>query len=452
MKKIARFGFHRLQVLFAEFFGLGRAVTISVLIFTGLVVVSAVFWFFYSAPPSTIVITTGQENTTFHRSAKRYADILKRNGVTVKILTSSGSEENLKRLADPKFHVDIGFVQGGIADRVKADNLMSLGSIAYQPIYVFYRGTKPIDVLSELKGKRVAIGESGSGAQILAKKLLSMNGIEPGGDTSLLEIDSDDAAQDLVSGKIDAIFLMSESAEGKTIRTLMRAPQVHLYSFSQADGYVRRIHYLNKLELPKGALDFGKDIPPENVRLVGPSIELIVRDDLHPALSDLLLEAAREVHGRPGLLRKQGEFPAPHEREYPISEDAQRYYKSGKSFFYRVLPYTLASLLSRILVAFIPMLMILIPGIKIIPKIYRWRVNLGIYRWYRALLGVEQELIGDVSAEKQQELRERLDYIEQVVNGMRVPASFAEQFYVLRGHIGFVRDRLLKKTVNADTV
>ncbi|RJX33708.1 MAG: C4-dicarboxylate ABC transporter substrate-binding protein [Oxalobacter sp.] len=452
MKKIAKISFNRLQVMFSEFFGLGRAVTMSAVIFTALVVVSAVFWFFYSAPPSTIVISTGQEGTMFHRNAKKYAEILKRKNVTLKILTSSGSEENLKRLADPNVHVDIGFVQGGIADRVKADNLVSLGSIAYQPIYVFYRGDKPVELLSQLKGKRVAVGASGSGAQILAKKLLSMNGIEPGGETQLLEIDSDDAAKEMLAGKIDAIFLMSESAEGKTIRTLMRAPQVHLYNFIQADGYVRRIHYLNKLELPRGSLNFGKNLPAENVSLVGPSIELIARNDLHPALSDLLLEAAREVHGRRGLLRKQGEFPAPHEREYPISEDAQRYYKSGKSFLYRALPYTLASLLSRLLVAFVPMLVILIPGIKIIPKIYRWRINLGIYRWYRALLGVEQELVGELTPQKHEELRERIDYIEQVVNGMRVPASFAEQFYVLRGHIGFVRERLMRKSQSADAV
>lgn len=452
MKNIAKGSFNRLQVMFAEFFGLGRAVTMSAVVFTVLVVVSAVFWFFYSAPPSTIVITSGPEGTMFRRTADRYAKILARQNVKLKILDSEGSEQNLKRLADPAFHVDIGFVQGGIADRAKIDNLVSLGSIAYQPIYVFYRGTKPMELLSQLKGKRVAIGEEGSGAHVLALKLLSMNGIEPGGATQLLETDSDDAAKELVAGKIDAVFLMSESAEGKTIRTMMRDPKVHVYSFTQADGYVRRVHYLNKMELPKGALDFGNNLPATNVSLIGPSIELVARNDLHPAISDLLLEAAREVHGRPGLLRKQGEFPSSHEREYPISEDAQRYYKSGKSFLYRTLPYSLASLLSRILVAFIPMLMILIPGIKIIPKIYRWRINLGIFRWYRALLGVEQELVGELTREKQEELRERLDYIERVVNGMRVPASFAEQFYVLRGHIGFVRERLMKREQGAGSV
>jgi hypothetical protein len=228
------------------------------------------------------------------------------------------------------------------------------------------------------------------------------------------------------------------------MRTLLRAPSVHLYNFIQADAYARRIHYLSKMELPQGSIDLGKNIPRRDVQLIGPTVEIIARPDLHPALSDLLLEAAREVHGGAGLLRRQGEFPAPLEHEFPISADAVRFYKSGKSFLYRYLPFQFASLVNRILVVFIPMVVVLIPGVKIIPALYRWRINLGIYRWYRALLVLEQDLM-HASPVKKEELFERLDRIEQAVNVMRVPASFAEQFYVLRGHIGFVRQQLMDK-------
>jgi hypothetical protein len=445
MKPDIRNGFKRIQAMFSEFFGLGRAAALSTIFFVCAVVIFSIFWFFYSAPPHTLTITSGPEGSMFRRNAERYAKILARNGVKLNILDSEGSQDNLKRLVDPKFRADIGFVQGGVAAGMKIDKLVSLGSVFYEPILIFYRSERPVELLSQLKGKRLAIGPEGSGARNLALALLKANGIEPGGNTLLNDQDLDDAAKTMLKGGIDAVFLMGDSAEVDTMRTLLRSPGVRLYSFTQADAYTRRIHYLSKLDLPKGSIDFGKNIPDHDVQLIGPTVEIIARPNLHPALSDLLLEAAREVHGSASLMRRQGEFPAPLEHEFPISEDAARFYKSGKSFLYRYLPFWLASLMNRILVVFVPMIVVLIPGLKIIPAIYRWRINLGIYRWYRALLVLEQDLIARSAPEKKEDLFERLDRIEQAVNAMRVPASFAEQFYVLRGHIGFVRDRLLGK-------
>jgi NMT1-like family len=433
----------RIQAVFAEFFGLGRTTVISATLFTLLVVAFAVFWFFYSAPPRTITMTSGPKGSMFQRNAEKYAVILARHGVKLKILDSEGSKENLTRLIDPKFRVDIGFVQGGVADGLNVDKLVSLGSVFHEPLLIFYRRDKPVELLSELKGRRLAIGPDGSGTRSLALLLLKDNGIEPGGTSVLNGQESDEAAKALLVGKLDAVFLMGDSAEVETIRTLMRTPQIHLYSVIQADAYIRRIHYLSKLILPMGSLDFGKNIPHHDIQLIGPTVELIARPELHPALSDLLLEAAREVHGSAGMLRYQGEFPSPIEHEYRISSDALSYYKSGKSFLYRYLPFQLASLMNRIIVIFVPMLVVLIPGLKIIPKLYRWRINLGIYRWYRALLILEKELTRDVTPDKRLELIERLGQIEQAVNVMKVPASFAEQFYVLRGHIDFVHERLI---------
>ena len=180
--------------------------------------------------------------------------------------------------------------------------------------------------------------------------------------------------------------------------------------------------------------------------LIGPTVELIARANLHPALSDLLLEAAPEVHGRAGLFKRQGEFPAPLEHEFRISADAIRFYKSGKSFLYRSLPFWLASLVNRILVAFVPVVVVLIPVMRIIPALYRWRIRLRIYRWYRVLLVLEQGMIAHLATEEREELLGRLDRIEEEVNKMKMPASFGDQFYVLRQHIGFVRNRLMGST------
>ena len=441
-----RLGFHKLQVMFGETFGLGPGVALSAIIFTALVLIIATFWFFNSAPPNTIIITSGDEGSLFQRNAEKYAKILARKGVKLKILPSEGSLENLERLADPKFHVDVGFVQAGVAKGQNIDNLVSLGSISYEPLYLFCRADKPFHLLSQFSSKRLAIGEEGTGTNVLALELLALNGIKPGGATTLLEIDDEEAEKALLEGKIDGAFMMGDSASSKTMRDLLRQPGITAFNFSQADAYTRRINYLNKLVLLEGSIDFGKNVPGHNINLLSPTVELIARTDLHPALSDLLLEAATEVHSRAGRYQRQGEFPSPLEHEYRISSDAQRFYKSGKSFLYRYLPFWMASFLNRILVVIVPMILVLIPGLKSIPVIYRWRIRLRILRWYRALLVLESDLSLNVTSEKREELLNRIDQIEQTVNNMKVPASFADQFYSLRSHIAIVRARLMSST------
>jgi TRAP-type uncharacterized transport system substrate-binding protein len=437
-----KFGLQKLQSMFTEVFGLGRAAALSAVVLILVVLVLGIFLFFYLAPPSTITITSGPEGSTFRRTAERYAKILQRNGVSLKILPSEGSGDNIKRLADPSSKVDIGFVQSGVNKGIKTDKLVSLGSISYQPLFVFYKSSSHIDLLSQLIGKRVAVGEVGSGTHTLSLTLLAVNGIEPGGPTKLLEMDSDEAAKAILNGKVDAVFLMGDSVSTVLIRQLLHTPGIKFFDFTQADAYVRRITYLNKITLPKGSIDFGRGTPSQDVFLLAPTVELIARESLHPAISDLLIEAAQEVHSGAGLHRRKGEFPAPIEQEIRISSEASRFYKSGKSFLYRSLPFRLASFVNRVIVVFVPMIVLLLPALRLIPAIYRWRFRSRILRWYRALLMIEQDLITRLAPEKRQTLVERLDNIEEAVNRMKVPASFADQFYGLRGHITFVRTRL----------
>jgi len=433
------------QALFTEVFGMSRALALSLVLLSGAAIAFAVFWCFHSAPPKTLTLTSGPAGSIFQMNAEKYAAILKRSGITLRILPSEGSLENLKRLADPASRVDVGFVQGGETSGVNIDKLVSLGSLYNEPLLVFYRGAQPVDLLSQFEGRRVAIGPTGSGTQALALTLLAANGIKPGGATQLLELDADDAAKALLDGKIEAAFMMGDSASSQVLRELLHQPHIHLFNFTQADAYTRHITYLNKLELPRGSIDFGKDIPPQDVYLLGPTVELIGRTTLHPALSDILLEAAHDVHAGAGTFRHQGEFPAPQEHDIRLSNDAIRFYKSGKSFFYRYLPFSLASLVDRIVVVFVPLVVVLVPGIKFILSAYRWRITLVINRWYRALLVIEQDVLTDLTPQNRQQLMGQLDYIETLVNKTKVPASFAGQFYELRGHIGFVRSQMMKQ-------
>jgi TRAP-type uncharacterized transport system substrate-binding protein len=406
----------------------------------------AVLHFVRPAAPKVLTISTGPDGSSFQRTAERYAKAFERNGVKLRLRPSNGSLENLRRLSDPRSDVDVGFVQVGVklpdpAPGEQRRELASLGTISRQPLWVLVRGSNPPTRLSELAGKRLVVGPEGSGTRFLATTLLKANGIAPGGPTAFLDVDDEQVGAALEKGDVDAAFLMGDSASPRVIRALTERPGVQVLRLSQLDAYQRRFQELDRAVIPMGAFDLAKNLPPGDIELVAVSVELVARADLHPAISDLLLETMRDVHGRAGLLQKAGEFPAPREHELPLSADARRYYESGKRWLYRMMPFWAASLADRFLMVLVPLGLLLVPVFKLVPTLYRFRVRMRIYPLYAALLELERDLMAG-TGEDQAALVARLDAIERRADALRLPVGFADQFYVLREHIGFVRRRL----------
>jgi hypothetical protein len=394
------------------------------------------------APPTTIRFASGPDGSGYRNQAEKYLKILARDGVKVEVVPTKGALDNLQALANPAMKVDVGFVQGGLADGVEGiDKLVSLGSVFAQPLMVYCRSDQPVELLTQLRGKRIAIGPDGSGARVLALKILKANEMDAP-PTMLLSFGGDDAAKALLAGTIDAAFLMGDSATPQVMRSLRGVPGIELVSFRQADGYLRKFKFLSKLTLPEGAMDLAKDYPPRPMLLVGPTVELVARPNLHPALSDLLIGAAREIHGGPGMFRTAGEFPAPLTRDFPISREAERYYKSGEQFLYKRLPFWLASLVDRLLVVLLPLLVVLVPATRIVPAVYRWRVRSRIYRWYGALMSIEHDVQRTRDPDERQRILTRIDEIAHAVDEIKTPLAFADQLYVLRDHVASVRRRL----------
>jgi TRAP transporter TAXI family solute receptor len=406
----------------------------------------AVLHFVRPAAPSVVTISTGPEGSTFQRSAERYAKAFERNGVTLRLRPSNGSLENLRRLADPAGEVDVGFVQVGVrlpgpAPGERRRELASLGTISRQPLFILVRGDAAPDRLSALKGKRLRVGPEGSGTRSRALALLEANGVAPGDGTTLLDLDDDLVGDALARGELDAAFLMGDSASPRVIRDLVARPGVHVLRLSQIEAYLRRFQDLDRIVIPMGAYDLARNLPAEDLDLVASPVELVARADLHPAISDLLLETMRDVHGRPMLLQKAGEFPSPREHDLPLSADARRYYESGKRWLYRMLPFWAASLADRFLMVLVPLVLLLVPVIRAVPTVYRWRVRQRVYRIYGALLELERDVMGH-AVEDRAALLERLDAIERRADALRMPVAFADQFYVLREHVALVRRRL----------
>jgi hypothetical protein len=401
--------------------------------------------------PIVLVIGGGPEGSNFERHAESYKKILARNGIKLQIVPTRGSAENLLKLSERK--VDIAFVQSGVTRETGTDDIVSLGTMFRQPVSIFYRSDAEFTRLAEMAGMRIAIGRQGSGTQFLALALLKGNGIEPGGKTELLDLEGEAAKEALLAGKADAIFLSGDSAGVKTVRSLMRAEGIRLFDFTpQGEAYERRFRYLNRLELPPGAFDLGTNLPDHRITMMAPTVELLSHRDLHPALTDLLVEAAQEIHSRSSLMQNPREFPHPIEHDYPMSEDAARYYKSGKGLAYRYLPFWLASLVNRAAVVLVPIIIVLIPGLRLAPSLYGWRIRRRLYKHYGEMMSLERATQEPMTPEQRAALLEQLDKIEKSVVGTKMPGAFADEAYVLRRHIKFVRDELTGGGARGDDV
>ncbi len=404
------------------------------------------YQFVQPAPPKRIVITTGGESGAYYQFAQRYAAILARDGITLEVKSSAGSLENLDRLKADE--AQVGFVQGGVMppkedpDAEDDSGLLSLGSLFYEPVWVFYRGERDLTRLTDLRGKRIAIGQEGSGVRQLAQQLLAANEIEAG--EHLVPLSGLTAAEELQQGRIDAAFIIaSESAP--VVQVLLRSPGIRLMSFAQSGAYQRRFPFLTKLTFPQGVADLVRDFPPNDIKVLAPTANLIVRDDLHPALQSLLLQAASEVHGKSGFFQDQGEFPAYKDQMLPLSPDAARYFKSGPSFLQRYLPFWLAVLVDRLIVLLVPVFALLIPLLKVAPAIYNWRVRSKVFRCYGELKFLEDDLKNHFDPAKLGDYRRRLDDLEEEAVQLHVPLGFTDLVYTLREHVNLVRGILDKR-------
>jgi len=311
---------------------------------------------------------------------------------------------------------------------------------------VFYRGPE-VDRLSRLRGRRIAVGPVGSGTRPLALQVLSLAGVNSRNAT-LLELDAGDAGDALVRGRIDAAMIIADTNSPQVAR-LLHEKGVRLMSFSQAEALTRRLSFLNHVVLPQGGMDFAANLPARDVHLVAPTANLVVRDDIHPALITLLMQAATEIHGSSGQLRKAGDIPSDKGVDIAMSLDAERYLKSGPPFLQRHLPFWLAVFIDRMVVMLVPVLAVVIPLVRFTPTIYAWRIKRRIYRWYGLLKVLEIDMEKANSAAEVSALRERLDAVEQSVSHIPTPLAFSEYLYNLRSHIELVRARLDKLAQSA---
>jgi TRAP transporter TAXI family solute receptor len=396
------------------------------------------------APPHRLVIMTGTEDSSYLDFAKSYKEILAEDGIDLVIRPSNGALENHLRLRDPKSDVDLGFLQDGLNDTARDDEVepLSLGSVSYEPLWIFYRNKEPITRFSELGGKRLAIGREGSGTKLLATRLLTASGVTA--DNSKLQaIGRDEAASQLLAGKVDAVFFIGEP-DSPIVLQLAADKQVRILNLDQAAAVVRHFPYLHELHVPHGLIDIRRNLPAEDITLLATTTTLAARETVHPALISLLMKAMHETHAEAGLLHSANEFPSTKDVDLELSPEAEHYYKSGPPLLQRYLPFWLATLIDRAALVLIPLLAALIPLLRAIPQIYNWRIRRRIYRWYGELNFLETQLRDKPAEMEIPAVISQLDSIEEKVQQAKLPLTFAEHAYVLKEHIDFVRRRIVK--------
>jgi TRAP-type uncharacterized transport system substrate-binding protein len=408
------------------------------------VVVWASVEFIKPGPPRRIVLASGAQFGLYHQYATRYKDVLAREGVQVEERVSSGASENLQLLLDPKSGVDVAFLQGGVASAETSGNAVMLASLYYEPLWVFYRANDKLELVNQLFGKRLAAGVPGSGTRAFVEPLAKVNGLIRG-NTELVALGGDGAMRALKAGEVDAALFVG-GAETTLIQQGLRDPALNLLSFARADSYVRRFPFITKLTLPEGTIDMAYNIPAHDVTLIGTKAMLAARDDLHPALINLLLDAARDIHGQQGYFEAAGEFPSIAPVDIPVSPYADQHKRFGPSILYRYLPFWLAALVERAIIVIVPLLVILIPTLNYLPQFLRWRVRSRIFRWYGELALLERDVATRTGALPVEQWLQDLDRIDRHVASIKVPAKFANEAYTLREHIDLVRREVMSKS------
>jgi TRAP-type uncharacterized transport system substrate-binding protein len=415
----------------------------TMIVIATVIILALIVWLcslLHPLPPHTVTMATGPEGSSYNYFGKRYQILLAKEGIKVVLVPTAGGVENLAKLRDPKSGVDIGLVEGGIADDSDSPALVSLGTICYEPMWLFSLKPTTDRVLFALEGKRVSVGPEGSDSRALVDELLKGRQLDSKS-FDALPLSPEDTVNEMLAGKIDAAILMS-SPNSPVVKKLLTAPGVYLANFSRASAYVAILPSLYKLTYPEGAADLATNRPPKDTTILATKTSLIVRANLNPAIQYMLLETASLVHNRAGVLQKANEFPAAEALEIPLSSDARSYFKSGKPFLQRYLPFWLAALVEQIGFLAVPVLGLLYPLLKGLMAFYGWMIQRKFYQIYGELHWLERELDKLDGKKTPEELLTRMKHLEHRTNRIKVASKYVPMLYSLKENVAYVRGRM----------
>ena len=390
-------------------------------------------------PPSSIDIAAGPKGSYLYEIAQKYKVEFEKAGVQVNVMETSGTLENLEHVSHPDKMIEFGFLEGGAADRRDFPSLESLGSIAYAPIWVFYRSDLGnIYDINELKGKRIAIGGTSQGIHANALDLLNAVGINSS-NSKLLNIGREEALKALHSNQIDAMFY-SAPAEDPLVKILFNDASLKPLQWPDAEGIARNLREYHVLNLPFGAIDLANSMPAKDMKVLATTITVITKKDTHSALIYLMMGVMDDIHEAPSIMHAENEFPSDKDVDFPLSDDAEDYYKKGgKPFLQRYLPYWAASFLGKLLLILVPLLAIFYPLSQAYPSLQQWYYTNRVNRFYDQLVKIEKRLDHGADLEIiKYDIQILRAEIELLIKLEKIPSTYTNLLYDLRGHVSQV--------------
>lgn len=415
----------------------GAAIIAAVLIMIG------AYQFVAPAPPQSFTIATASKDGAYYRYAQEYRALLAQENIDLKVVVTSGSADNLGLLA--KGDVDAAFVQSGVGDAAKYPDVTGLASLYMEPLLIFTRKGDRIDTLLDAADLRLGIGPEGSGTRAIMLSLLADNKLDQKLHVTTSPLGGEKAVDALLAGEVDVVFMVSRP-DTPAMLSMLANPGISLVSLPRAEAYARRHSYLSHLVLPRGVFDLALDLPARDIHCIAPAATLVAGTTLHPALTDLLMQVIKKVHGHGVYLSRDVSFPAKAFLDFPLNKEAERFFKYGPPFLQRYLPFWAASLIDRLKVMLLPLIALIVPLMKILPPTYRWRIRSRIYRSYDELHALDQKLGSTTtSVDLLKEGIVSLEKMESEVRQLEVPLSYAEELYHLRLHIDLLKTQLLRR-------
>ena len=391
-----------------------------------------------------IKIATGSKEGMYYQYALKYKERLEKEKVEVIIIPTSGSNEAQKLLNDG--NVNIAFIQGGTIDKDKSDNLEALSSIYFEPLWIFiHKNQRNITKVSDLKGMRISTGLKGSGTEELSKKLLEANGITDK-NTKFISLNSTDAKYALKKNRIDILFTVI-SPNSKLIDSLLSDDDINLLSVKRTKAYEIHFPFLTHFVIPEGSYNLLNNVPSQNINLISTVATLAINKKFPQELIRLIMREVVDVHKEEKLFTSKREFPSTEYLELPVNKAAKKYLEKGESWLESIFPYWIAHSIDHFKLLLIPLLTLLLPLMKGVVPLYKWRVRRRIYHWYRDLIEIENLLEDPL---KKDESRKRLEtLIQEMSTQTKVPLSYSGELYDLKIHIELVL-RKLDKAIDSE--
>ncbi|MEI7565254.1 MAG: TAXI family TRAP transporter solute-binding subunit [Burkholderiaceae bacterium] len=409
--------------------------------------VASLIYIFGHLSTKEIVLAADQKGSSWYQMAENARKYVEKTGLTFSIRPSQGTLNNAALLDDPSSGVNVAFLIPGALSPEMNKKFYSLGSLDYEPIWIFYRKNinRPTS-LKELAKFRVGIGPTQSGRYVLTEKIFLLNNIEIKNNPHFVPLELKNQLADFKAGNLDVIIFVGHAFD-PNVRALAVDPNISLYDFEEADAYTKRLPFFQKVTVPPGSFDIAQHIPKKAVSLIAITTTLAVRKDTNPNIQLAILIATKSAERATENLffAKRNEFPTYIDPLIELSPVAQRFYDYGPPLLLNYLPFWGATLIDRLTVFFLAIFAILYPLRTLNVHLRKIRFQIKEHNLYAELVAINRQFIQeDNSLEELRNLKEKLNEIRQNTAINHIPIGAESAYFSFTGVISTLSEEIDK--------